>query len=201
MGSPNLFDTLTQQVAQQSAERLDTARREAASIVEAARAETAKAREDALDDIQRELDDLAHAERERTAREVQRTRMFAREAIVEELLEQARQKLPHLAEGGDFQPALGVLLEEALQDMDGNCVVEVAQTHEAFCRDWLRQHGFHQAMVKVSNDVVAGVVVRDPEDTFRVTNTLASRFDKLRGDARALCLAQLAERSTATDGA
>ncbi|HNV21969.1 MAG TPA: cytidine deaminase [Candidatus Hydrogenedentes bacterium] len=59
------------------------------------------------------------------------------------------------------------------------------------CRQWLDAHGKASVPVEPEDRLWDGVAVTDVARSFRLTNTLTSRFEKCRADARKAALQRL----------
>ena len=60
-----------------------------------------------------------------------------------------------------------------------------------FCSAWLQANGHGSVEVESAAGLIDGIAVQDPQRTYRITNTLSSRFRLVEGEARKRCLGRL----------
>ncbi|MBN2309807.1 MAG: V-type ATP synthase subunit E [Candidatus Hydrogenedentes bacterium] len=198
MGLQDLCNTLEGQVAAQCEAILEEARREAASILEEAGRAAVERRERALEQERAALAQRAEEGRRGAEAEAAIAALTMRQAVAEDLLERAGAELERIALGPEFGPILARLLDEALGAAldaapDGDLVVEAPGAYVDRCRARLGEGGVSRATVCAGDGLVDGVRAQDAGRTFRVTNTLSARFEKVRTEARRACVARLTD--------
>lgn len=186
-----LFDTLTQRIERDCEEIRASAEREAHGILEEAEAQASRTRQERLDERRAEGAARLAAARDRADAESSIDQAAMRHAVANEVLDRVQEELGHTASGPDFGPILEALLAELAAAPPERFVVRAPEAHVERCGTWLEQHGFPQGRVETTPGLNDGVVLSDLAGTFRVTNSLATRFERLRTEARRICLARL----------
>lgn len=186
-----LFETMARQVAQRCEQIIEAAKAEAKSIVSEAE-RTAEQRHDAgIAHVKREVDRLAARARELAAVKAEHDTLTMQQEVANEVLGQVEGQLKGLAQSPRFPEILDALLAEVMANAPRDAVVLAPAAHEQRCREWLQRHGFTAVTVQASRFLVDGIAMQDAERTYRVTNTLSSRFQKLKNEARKVCLTTL----------
>ena len=179
MSATALFETMTRQVEAESADHLAKARADAERIMADARTAAAASREATLAASRAEVDRL--------------DTLWKQKAQAESVLAKVREDIARLASGAEFQPVLTQLLEELIPAISGEKDVELltAETHAGQVRQWLSGHGHAGMDVKASSQFWDGVAGQNRGQTWRVSNTLRGRFERLEQTARKHCMTAL----------
>ncbi|MBI1320097.1 MAG: hypothetical protein GC168_14295 [Candidatus Hydrogenedens sp.] len=191
MASPAILNVMTQQIDAEREQVLATAAAEADRVRESARERAAARRESALAAAKTELSQLAQRSRERAEAEAEMVALTTKDTVTDELLAQVKDALKQHVRSDQFPATLDALLAELMAGAPSNGVVLVPPAHEAHCRAWLDNNGHGGMTVRASAEVADGVAVEDEAHTFRVTNTLTTRFTRLEGGLRKHCIQEL----------
>jgi vacuolar-type H+-ATPase subunit E/Vma4 len=181
------FDTMAARVAEECAAEQADARREADRIIAATQERARERHEDVIAQTRADLASEAERAREIARAEAERAELAMRHTVAEEILERARQELLRMAAGDAFQPVIEALLAEVLQEAEDGMVVQVPKAQLDHCRRWLAGNGLARFTVEESRELVDGVAVQDRAQTYRISNTLSTRFVKLESAARKHC--------------
>ena len=191
-----LFDTMERKIARRCEHVLADARREADSVVEAARRDADVARREALQQLDTELCELADQCRMRARGQAALDTLGFQQAAADDVLRRVEAELKRVARSDSFPGILDALVDEVLAVApQEDIILEVPAEQAARCRD--RALGIGGVTVLASSGLTDGVVARDGQGRFRFVNTLSSRFARLRGDARKLCINRLFEERAA----
>jgi vacuolar-type H+-ATPase subunit E/Vma4 len=191
MPSTPLLELMTQQVSEQCAQTVAQAEEQAAAIRRAAEEAAAQERAAVLQALEAELSAAATRARERAEAESHMLVMTTKDSVTGEVMDEVQRRLRRIAEGEAFVPILEALLEELLQDAPDEVVVLAPPAHRERTRHWLEQHGRGGVPVEELASLRDGVAVQDPKRTWRVTNTLSSRFAQQEGALRKFCVTRL----------
>jgi vacuolar-type H+-ATPase subunit E/Vma4 len=183
-----LLDTMARQVEQGCEERLAAARAEADAIVSEARERADKRYAEGIERAQREVDRLARRARELAAVQAKQQSHSMQQAVADEILHSVDAELDRIAEGPEFPGILDALLRELMATAPENAEVLAPPAHVERCRQWLAANGHAGVPVVPHAALHDGVAIQDAQRTFRVTNSLSSRFHKLENEARKICL-------------
>ncbi len=182
-------------MAQRTGSQCDTIRGEAQAEADAI-TQAAKERADAQYDeglkrakaqielANKRADDLAHAEAEKRV-------LAAQHGVAEDVLWSVAEKLRNLSSQDDFGNYVEALLAEAVNAAKGDIVVVAPEAHVERCKGWLAANGRENVQVESTSDFSDGVAVQDPARTYRITNTLSSRYAKFEATARKRVMAKL----------
>ncbi len=185
------LDTLKQEAARRQEEILAEARRQADAIIEGARADAEAKRQETLAEIEAELRDIAERERALVKAETDKAAMSVEDQVAEDALAKVRQELKAVAESPRFPGILEGLLHELLQDAPPDVKVIAPEAHAGHVQDWLTENGYTGIEVEGAAWLVDGAALEDPKRSYRITNTLTGRFEKLQNQARRLCMKRL----------
>jgi len=191
MATPGIFNLMTQQIGAEREQALAAAAAEAERVRASARERAAQKRDAALAAVRAEISASAQRSRERAEAEAEMVALTTKDTVTDELLAQVKDELKRHVRSADFPSTLDALLAELLADAPANGIVLVPAAHEAHCRAWLENNGRGGMTVRPSAEVTDGVAVEDEAHTFRVTNTLSTRFDRLEGGLRKYCIQEL----------
>jgi vacuolar-type H+-ATPase subunit E/Vma4 len=195
MSRPVLLEQMTVLMTQRREEMLKAAHAEADRIMAQARHE--------MDALRLKTQAAAHVDAERmrvqrlaqAERQAEKELLTLRDRVVEDVLNQARQQAIDVADTSEFEPILKALLSEVVRDAPNEAIVEVPPAYEQKCREQLDALGHRGLRVIAVEHMRDGVALRDQDQTFRVLNTLASRFDRVVSQARRLCMHRLFEET------
>lgn len=183
-----LLDTMARQVEQGCEQRLAAARSEVEGIVTEARERAAKRYTDTIERTKRDVERHAQRVRELAALQAGQQAHSMKQAVADEILNSVAAALARVAEGPEFPGILEVLLSEIMTVAPPQAEVLAPPAHIERCRQWLASNG-HAGTPVVPNDALRdGVAVQDTQRSFRITNSLSSRFGKLENEAREVCL-------------
>lgn len=191
MQAAPLLKLMTQQVSEQCAHIVAQAEEQAAAIRRAAEDTAAQERASALTTLDSELAAAATRARERAEAESHMLVMTTKDSVTDEVMAEVRQRLRAIAQSGDFAPILDALLEELLHDAPEQFVVLAPPQYVEHCRQWLESQGRGGVPVESLPALRDGVAIQDPKRTWRVTNTLSSRFRQQEGSLRKYCVTRL----------
>jgi len=110
------------------------------------------------------------------------------QAVADEILHSVDAELDRIAAGPEFPAILEALLRELMTVAPERAEVLAPPAHVERSRQWLASHGHAGVPVVPNAALLDGVAIQDAERTFRVTNSLSSRFHKLENEARKICL-------------
>ena len=193
MGSA-LLETMTAQVAEQCEASCAVAQREAEAI-QAEAARQAQAKSEALiaanDVDMARLDErwrlMAHAESSRAD-------LMVKNDAVQAILRKVESEIRAIVASETFPGVLDALLTSLLNEFEGSdteAILIAPEAHVAHVQSWLSGHGHAGMAVEGSKDVWDGVALQDPARTYRISNTLMGRYDRIGQDARRLCMVKL----------
>lgn len=182
---------MTEQVTAQSAAITAKAKAEAEAILTASRQEGTTLRERSLRDIENELAAAAQRSKERAEAEAHMLVLTTKDTLASEILEAAQAELARTAQSDAFPAVLEALLDELLQEANGDVVVLAPPAHVETVKNLLAQKGKEVLAVEPLNGLNDGVAIQDRDQTYRVTNTLSARFTGQEGALRKLCLQKL----------
>jgi vacuolar-type H+-ATPase subunit E/Vma4 len=193
MASPALFETMTRQVEAECAEHLAKAKAEADRIVADAHTKARAAAEASLASAKAERDRLDSLWRQKADAEAVRLELAMKNDAVEAVLAEVSVGIKKLVDGPEFQTTLESLLSELMAAVAGEKDVRVLGpvSKVDFIRTWLSSHGHSGVAVEGSPEFWDGVAVQDPARTWRVSNTLTTRFAHVDQAVRKHCMTAL----------
>jgi vacuolar-type H+-ATPase subunit E/Vma4 len=193
MVSSALFETMTRQVEAECAGHLAKARAEAERILADARAKAAASREAALANARAEVQRLDTLWKQKAEAETVRLELTMEKDAVEAVLAEVRAQVARLASSAEFSAVLSRLLSELMPAVPGGGDVELVgpPAHVEHIRRWLSGHGAQGITVKESDQFRDGVAAQDRRQTWRISNTLHGRFERLEQAARKHCMTSL----------
>lgn len=186
-----LFAAMEQHVTRACERAAAETRAEAEAIAKRARQAREERHAQALAAEQAALAALAEEERLRAEAEASIASLTMRQAVADEVLQWVHDELARICAGDRFPEILERLLDEALDAApEGPAAVEALPAHVKWCEQRLRAR--NRAAQAVANASLSdGVIVRDIEGRWRISNTLSGRYAKLRAEARRLCVDRL----------
>lgn len=187
-----LLELMTQQVARDREEVLARARSRAEAIRAEAEERNAAARTEALAALEQELEAAAQRVRGRAEAAAEMVIKTTKDAVTDDVLTEARTALARMVDDPGFPEVLEALLRELLDEepLESGTIL-APPDHVDRVRGALEAAGRSGLQVEPSRRLRDGVAFQDPGRTYRVTNTLTSRFDRLEPQARKLALTQL----------
>lgn len=183
-----LLDTMARQVEQGCETRLAAARTEAEAIVAEAREKAGKRYAEGIDRAKRDVERLARRARDLAAVQTEQQAHSMQQAVADEILHSVDAELDRIAAGPDFPAILDALLREIMTVAPNDAEVLAPPAHVERCRQWLANNGHARVVVVPYAPLQDGVAIQDAQRTFRITNSLSSRFHKLENEARKICL-------------
>jgi vacuolar-type H+-ATPase subunit E/Vma4 len=183
-----LFDTMARQVADRCQAALDAARAEAGSIVKEARERADLRRKEAVSAAQRDVSRLAERAQQLLAVEAEHESLTMEQSIADEILRSVGVELEKAAQSPKFTAIFDALLAELMADAPKDALVTVPVSFGDRTKSWLQQHGLGGVTVQESAEIRDGCSMQDAARTYRVTNALSSRLNKLQNEARKVCL-------------
>ncbi len=186
-----LLALMTQQAEAERASTLAGAEAEAQRIAAKARDEGAATRERALRTAETELSVAAQRGRERAEAEAHMLVLTAKDTIASEILAAAQADLAKIASGPDFKSVLECLLAEVLEGAGDDVVVLVPPAQVDTVKAWLDANGRSGLAVQSTPALKDGVAIQDAAKSYRVTNTLSTRFERQESALRKLSLQRL----------
>ncbi len=191
-----LLETMSRQIAGACAERLSGANAEKDVILADAHAKSVAQREATLLAARTEKDDLDRFRRQLAEGEAARADLSMKNDIVEAVLAAVEAEIEQIVAGPQFPATLDALLAEVMAVVTGELVVLAPPTQVDRVRAWLAQNGRGGVAVEASPAHRDGVAVQDPKRTYRVSNTLGGRFNRVKGEARKRCMQTLFGHAT-----
>lgn len=187
MEAPPILKLMSEQADARRGEILARAEANASAIREAGQQRAQERLNAGLESLDRELEALAKRSRERAEAEAYMIEFTTRDTIADELLTRVEQRLREAAADKDFASTLEALLGELVQDVKPGMVVLAPPAHVDHVKKWLAANGHTDVEVQAEPSLKDGVAVQDAARSFRVTNTLTTRFrmqqDKLRRES------------------
>ena len=191
MDPEQLLCTMERRAVALHGEVLAAAREEADAVLEQAREEAVDRRETALADLRRELAGRARKEHDLIEAKAGRTELALRHRAASEVLALVADELAREARAPGFGDVVVALLEEALPlSANGPLAVSAPPDRADRCKAWLKERGRTEVEVE-GRPGLAGVIVEDSGPSFRTTNTLASRYERVQDEARHVCMTSL----------
>ena len=191
MDAAPLLELLTEQADAERSAVVEEAKAQAQLIHDAARKRTANRRERNLAELEGELLQLADRSRQRAHAEAEMIVKTTRDTITDELLQDVSAELLRIPGEPGFQDTLLAMLAELMDDAQPGMTVLVPTAHQAACEQWLKDNGHSELNVEAMPKLLDGVAVQDAKQSYRVTNTLSTRFHKQEASLRKHCLSAL----------
>ncbi len=186
-----LLETMARQVAGACEDRLSRANAEKDAILADARAKAAAQRDSTLRALRAEKDDLDRRRKQLAGAEAAKAGLAMKNDIVEAVLAEVEAEVERIVSGPEFPAVLDALLAQVMAVVSGDLVVLAPPAHVDRVRGWLEGNGHAGIPVEASPAHGDGVAVQDPKRTYRVSNTLGGRFDRVKGEARKRCMQAL----------
>ncbi len=184
---------MAQQVQADCDEHLAQARAEADRIMADARAKAEASREAALADARAEKERLDALWKQKAEAESIRLELAMKNEAVKAVLAEVQAGIRRLVDSPDFTGVLDRLLDELMDAAgdQGDIVVLGPPAQADHIKQWLADHGKQNVPVEGSQELWDGVAVQDPAKTYRISNTLTGRFERVEQDARKHCMTAL----------
>ncbi|MEA3365949.1 MAG: V-type ATP synthase subunit E [Candidatus Hydrogenedentes bacterium] len=187
----SFFDTLEREAERRCEVIVAKAREEAARIVAEARQTAEENRQIALREEEAHARTELEDARRRAEAEMERANVTMRERVADLILDTVHEELRRIAQGPKFPEVLRLLLAEIMEEAPDDAILLAPPEHVSRCRQWLDVHGMTHIAVEPDKRLWDGVEVIDAARSFRLTNTLTSRFEKSRASARKAALRRL----------
>ena len=193
MSGVALFETMSQQIAEQCGRGAAEARREADGIEADARAKSRAHRDATLKTAQSEVAMLKLRWEQKAEAEAAKAALLVRKETVEEVLSTIDTKIRSIVEGPDFPAVLDALLAELMAAVSGDddVVLLAPEAHADHVRAWLKANDERSVTVEASSAMWDGVAVQDAARTYRISNSLAMRFRRVESEIRKVCATTL----------
>ena len=186
-----LLELMAQQAEAARATTVADADAEAQRIAAKAREDAAATRERALRQAEAELSAAAQRGRERAEAEAHMLVLTTKDTIASEILADAQAELAEITSGPGFTAVLESLLAEVLQGASQDIVVLAPPAQVDTVKAWLDANGRGGLTVQPAPALKDGVAIQDASQSYRVTNTLTTRFERQEGALRKLSLERL----------
>jgi len=167
------------------------ARRQADEIFEEARRQCRERHERAIAAANEEIRRADEQTRMQREAKLERTALTLREAVAEEVLTQIHSAIADVVAGPEFPQVLEALLNDIASELHPGMRVLTTGRNVDLCRRWMVGHGFGDLRVIETAGLEDGIAVEDERRTFRVTNTLSTRFAAREAEARRICVRML----------
>lgn len=187
MDAAPLLELLTEQADAERTAVVEDAKQQATQIHDDARARTARRRERTLAETESELQVLAERNRQRAQAEAEMVVKTTRDTITDELLQSVLAELGRIPGEAGFEATLLSLLAELMDEAEPGMTVLVPAAHKDACASWLSSNGHGDLAVEASDALNDGVAIQDATQSYRVTNTLSTRFQKQEAALRRHC--------------
>jgi vacuolar-type H+-ATPase subunit E/Vma4 len=189
------FETLERKAEAERETNLDNARQKAGRIRSEAEAEALRRREATLAEARNEAERRLEVARDHARTEAERRSGAMVHAVANEMLEEVEKALRDLVSQPAFDAVFEALLQESVAGLEGgDYVLEVPADRADPTREWLDRQGTANVEVRAKESLKDGVILSDADRTFRFTNTLSARLDRVRDTARRRCVARLCGR-------
>ena len=186
-----ILDTMASRAEAECSKHLSAAQKQADEIVSEARKRADDRYQKGLDRVRTELETQRTRARQLAEAEGDKLVLAAQHAVASEAMDQARERLQRMAASPEFADMVEQLLAEAVGVAQGEIVVLAPPAHVERCKAWLANNGHAGVEVIPSEEVPDGVAIQDTGRTYRITNSLSSRYAKLEQSARKFAMAYL----------
>jgi vacuolar-type H+-ATPase subunit E/Vma4 len=188
---PTLLETMASGVEARCQAKLAEARREGDAIVSSAKARADESYAKGLESVAAEIRRAAEQGRKLAQSEGEKVVLSAQHSVSDDALADVRRRLASIAASEDFGPMIDALLAQAVGAARGDIEVLAPARFVERCQAWLSSHGHGGVNVRPTSEFDDGVAVQDVKHTYRITNTLTSRYGKLEPRARKLLMIRL----------
>ncbi len=192
-----LRESMRAEVEKRKESLLAEARAEAACIVEEGRQAAEERREAVLRDVRAELDNLYRRSQARLKAETEKAELAVKDTVTEDVLAKVRERIAALAREDRFGDILEALLKEVIEASPPGVKILAPEAHVDRCREWLEANGHEGFEVEGAPWLRDGVAAEDPKRSFRLSNTLHGRLEKLEPLARKRTMERLFKEQTA----
>jgi vacuolar-type H+-ATPase subunit E/Vma4 len=144
-----------------------------------------------LDQVNNEVAQQKERARQLAQSEGEKSVLAAQHDVTTGVVAEARERLSKVASEASFGSVIEALLAEAMGAARGDVIVLSPPAHADRCKTWLAANGHSAAEVVPTDEFDDGVAVQDTGHSYRVTNTLSSRFRKLEPLARKILMKRL----------
>lgn len=192
MSSQALIDSMSRRVKEQCDQILAEARAEAERIDTDARARAVAQGEHTVHATEAELDVLKSRSELLARAEAARVELSMKDELVESALAVVEERIHSLAGSSEFVGVLEALLAELMNEAEaGEVTVLAPEAHVENVKAWLSEHGRDSVPVEGSPKMQDGVAVQDAGRTYRISNTLVTRYRLVGQEARKICMTSL----------
>lgn len=190
------LNRMTELLEQRCLECLKEAEFRADEILSKAKMQSEEQLCEALENARAKAENLKRRVKTQVKEEATDQILLLRETLVEETLAAISDSIEEIVNGPDFPHVLVTLIEETLHQIEGKAIVKVPQLHLDYCRQWLDKRNYPHVSLDPISEMRDGVIIEDPDHTFRITNTLSGRLEKSVGDIRMLCIKKFFSEET-----
>lgn len=191
MATATLFDTMAQQVAAQCDETRSAAQEQADALLSDARERATSTRTSTLKTLEAEMEAMDARWRQKAHTEAARAALAVQGEIVDAVLAKVEEEIRSIVGSKDFPKILDALLDELMRVASDDVVVLAPEAHLDHVREWLGKHDRIDTRVEASPDTWDGVAIQDARRTYRISNTLTRRYERVKEDARKVCMTTL----------
>lgn len=193
MSSEALKESMARRVEDQCAHIAAEAESEANAIRDRARAQAQAVRESTIASVEREIAQLRERWEQKARAEAARAELAMKNEAVEAVMDTVTQRIRAIVDSDRFTTILSGLLAELMSAAEGDIVVLAPPSHVDFVKSQLSEHGHGSVPVEGSAALWDGVALQDPRRTYRISNTLTSRYSQVLQEARKICMKELFE--------
>ena len=193
MASPALFETMARQVEAECAQHTAKAKAESDRILADAHAKARASGEAALASAKAERDRLDTLWKQKAEAESVRLELAMKNDAVEAVLAEVSASIKRTVASPQFSGVLESQLSELMSAVGTTKDIEVLAptVHVDLVKNWLAGHGHAGLKVDGSAEFWDGVAVQNPARTWRISNTLSTRFARVDQAVRKHCMTAL----------
>ena len=198
MGSA-LLETMTAQVAEQCEANRAAAQQEAEAIKAEAASQAQAKRDAVLAANGTEMNRLDERWRLMAHAEASRADLVVKNDAVQAVMQKVESEIRMIVNGSGFGGVLDSLLTSLLneyQGSDSEAILIAPEAHVAHVQQWLSANGHAGMTVEGTKEIWDGVALQDPARTYRISNTLTGRYERIGQEARRLCMVKMFGKSS-----
>ena len=135
---------------------------------------------------------MAHAE-------ASRADLVVKNDAVQAVMQKVESEIRMIVNGSGFGGVLDSLLTSLLneyQGSDSEALLIAPEAHVAHVQQWLSANGHAGMTVEGTKEIWDGVALQDPARTYRISNTLTGRYERIGQEARRLCMVKMFGKSS-----
>ena len=193
MSSEALKESMARRVDEQCAQIAADAQAEADAIRQSARDQAAALREQTMKSVKDDIAQLRARSEQKARAEAARAELAMKNDAVEAVMEAVEERIRTIAGNDEFKSILEALLAELMTVAEGDVVLFAPPAHVDLVKGKLAEHGHGAVRVEAATALRDGVALQDPKRTYRVSNTLMTRYSRIAQDARKVCMGELFE--------